>query len=88
MTRRQSIVCLVVGVAFLAGPIIGALTLPTRVLAQPSVREVPFGDRAGSLAVNYTRLRPQIATAGLLKNGAVPGLKAFGFATIVDLRGP
>ena len=42
----------------------------------------------GPLAVNYTRLKPHVATAGLLRDGAIPVLKALGFATIVDLRSP
>jgi uncharacterized protein (TIGR01244 family) len=29
-----------------------------------------------------------MATAGLLKNGAIPKLKALGFTSILDLRGP
>jgi uncharacterized protein (TIGR01244 family) len=57
-------------------------------LAQSASREVPFGDQGGELAVNYNRLRPHIATAGLLKAGAVPKLKAIGFTSVVDLRGP
>ncbi|MGZ9018646.1 MAG: hypothetical protein ACXW3S_01435 [Rhodoplanes sp.] len=72
----------------MTGATIGALTCPTPVLAQSAGREAPFGDRAGSLAVNYTRIKPHIATAGVLKNGAAQGLKALGFATIVHLRGP
>jgi uncharacterized protein (TIGR01244 family) len=66
---------------------VAVLAASTPVLAQ-AVREAPLGDKASSLAVNYTRLKPHIATAGLLKNGAAPALKALGFATIVDLRGP
>jgi uncharacterized protein (TIGR01244 family) len=88
MIRSQAFVRLAVAAAFVTGATIGALTCPTPVLAQPAGREAPFGDRAGSLAVNYTRIKPHIATAGVLKNGAAQGLKALGFATIVDLRGP
>ncbi len=88
MHRGPPVVCVFFAVASLVAPAIGALTAPTPVLAQAAVREAPFGDKAGSLAVNYTRLKPHIATAGLLKNGAIPVLKALGFATIVDLRSP
>ena len=56
--------------------------------AQPAVGEVPFGDKVGPAVTNYNRLRPRIATAGLLKDGAVAELKGLGFATILDLRGP
>lgn len=56
--------------------------------AQTPTREVPFGDRAGGFAVNYTRLKPSVATAGQLRPGAIAGIKALGFATIVDLRTP
>ncbi|MGA8295079.1 MAG: protein tyrosine phosphatase family protein [Rhodoplanes sp.] len=88
MRRGPPAVCVFFGVAALVAPAIGALTGSMPVLAQAAVREAPFGDKAGSLAVNYTRLKPHIATAGLLKDGAIPALKALGFATIVDLRGP
>ena len=88
MRRSPPVVCIYFGVAALVAPAIGALTGSTPILAQAAVREAPFGDKAGSLAVNYTRLKPHIATAGLLKNGAIPALKALGFSTIVDLRGP
>lgn len=62
--------------------------LASPALAQSTGREAPFGDQAGAYAVNYTRLKPQIATAGLLKDGAVARLKALGFAAMIDLRGP
>lgn len=65
----------------------GIVTSLTPAYAQAG-REVPFGDRVGPAVVNYNRLRPQIATAGLLQPGAVAELKALGIATIVDLRGP
>lgn len=88
MRRSPPVVFLFFAVAALVAPAIGALTASTPVFAQATVREAPLGDKAGSLAINYTRLKPQIATAGLIKNGAAPALKALGFATIVDLRGP
>jgi uncharacterized protein (TIGR01244 family) len=88
MRRRPPVVCVFFGAVALVAPVIGALAGSPPVLAQAAVREAPFGDKAGSLAVNYTRLKPHIATAGLLKHGAIPALKALGFATIVDLRGP
>jgi len=88
MRRSHPVICLLLGVTYLFAPTIGGLTAPTPVLARAAVREAPFGDNAGALAVNYTRLKPHIATAGLLNNGAIPVLKALGFATIVDLRGP
>ena len=37
---------------------------------------------------NYVRVRPGVATGGRLAEGAVGQLKALGFRTIVDLRGP
>ena len=88
MRRSQPVIWLCLGVACLFAPAIGALTTPAPALAQAAVREAPYGDRAGPLAVNYTRLKPLVATAGLLKDGAIPVLKALGFATIVDLRSP
>ena len=48
--------------------------------------EVPFGDQVGSSVSKYNRLRPNIATAGPLKDGAISELKSLGFSTILDLR--
>ena len=50
--------------------------------------EAPFGDKVGHAFTNYDRIRPTIATAGLLKDGAVADLKPLGFVTVLDLRGP
>ncbi len=51
-------------------------------------KEVPFGDKVGPSITKYNRLRPNIATSGPLKEGAVSELKSLGFTTILDLRGP
>lgn len=51
-------------------------------------KEAPFGDRVGAAAVNYNRATPNIATAGKLGDGGIATLKALGFKTILDLRGP
>ena len=51
-------------------------------------KEVPFGDKVGPAVTKYNRLRPNIATSGPLKEGAISELKSLGFATILDLRGP
>lgn len=50
--------------------------------------EVPFGEKVGRVFTNYDRIRPTIATAGLLKDGAVSDLKPLGFVAVLDLRGP
>jgi uncharacterized protein (TIGR01244 family) len=50
--------------------------------------EAPFGDKVGRSFTNYDRIRPTIATAGLLKGGAVAELKPLGFVTVLDLRDP
>ena len=58
---------------------------------QPKVagaQEAPFGDKVGAAAVNYNRATPNVGTAGKLGEGRVAALKALGFKTIVDLRGP
>lgn len=74
---------------------VGALALTTSVSVIPhgsSVHaagaEVPFGDKMGKAVANYDRIAPTIATGGLLKQGAIEQLKAAGFATVLDLRGP
>ena len=74
--------CLVVGIALL--PVAGLSTGA----AQPAGTEVPSRERISARVVNYTKIHPRIATAGLLGDGAVAELKSFGFATILDLRGP
>ena len=55
---------------------------------QAADQEVPYSDKVGPAITNYNRLRPNIATAGPLKDGAISELKSLGFATILDLRGP
>jgi uncharacterized protein (TIGR01244 family) len=74
---------LAAALALAMGPMASSISV-----AQPAIGEVPFGDKVGPAVTNYNRLRPRIATAGLLKDGAVGELKALGFATILDLRGP
>ena len=61
----------------------GALLAP-----QAVGQEVPFGDKVSPVITKYNRLRPNIATAGPLKEGAISELKSLGFATVLDLRGP
>jgi uncharacterized protein (TIGR01244 family) len=56
--------------------------------AQAAGQEVPFGDKVSPAIAKYNRLRPNIATAGPLKDGAIEELKSLGFATVLDLRGP
>ena len=68
--------------ALLCGPQVA----PGGAVAQTAEREAPFGDRVGPAVTNDNRLRPQIATAGVLKEGAIDELKALGFITILDLR--
>jgi uncharacterized protein (TIGR01244 family) len=70
-----------------------ALSLPLATMvrmtsAGAQTIEVPPRERVSRAITNYTPLRPQIATAGLLLDGAVGELKGLGFATILDLRGP
>jgi uncharacterized protein (TIGR01244 family) len=77
---RRLLSCLVVAMALLAA---GGFAV-----AQSSGIEVPVRDLIRSQIANYGKLRPQIATAGLLGEGAIAELKSFGFATILDLRGP
>ena len=51
---------------------------------QAADQEVPYGDKVGPAITKYNRLRPNIATAGPLKDGAISELKSLGFATIPD----
>ena len=65
-----------------------AIAMVMSAQAQSVQGEVPVANRVSSNVVNYHKLKPQIATAGLLMNGAVGELKALGFTSILDLRGP
>ena len=49
-------------------------------------KEVPYGNQVSPEITKYNRLRPSIATAGPLKDGAISELKSLGFATVLDLR--
>ncbi|TAK46961.1 MAG: phosphatase [Xanthobacteraceae bacterium] len=59
---------------------------PQAARAQQPRLEAPFGNRVSGAVSNYNRLRVTIATAGLLREGAVAELKALRFAAIIDLR--
>ena len=45
-------------------------------------------ERVSPAVSNYTRVSDDVATAGLLGEGAIGELKAAGFVAVVDLRGP
>ena len=86
LTRRAMLALIFAGTLIVtcsAGPI-----PHTDAPLSQSTPQVPFGDQGADLAVHYNRLRPHIATGGLLKDGAIPKLKAMGFKSVVDLRGP
>jgi uncharacterized protein (TIGR01244 family) len=63
------------------------LALAPAALAQ-TVAEVPSPDKVSRAITHYNKVRPQIATAGLLLDGAVAELKGFGVTAILDLRAP
>jgi uncharacterized protein (TIGR01244 family) len=63
------------------------LALMPAAMAQQAI-EVPAPEKVGKSITNYTKARPQIATAGVLQDGAVAELKGLGFTAILDLRGP
>jgi uncharacterized protein (TIGR01244 family) len=50
--------------------------------------EVARADRMSPAVTRYSRVTPQIAAAGLLREGALAELKSLGFAMVIDLRGP
>ena len=53
-----------------------------------NIVNVPFGDRIDGRIFNYNRTTPDIATAGLIKEGGVDLLAAEGFKSVIDLRTP
>lgn len=64
-----------------------AITTPF-VLSEDNIDEAPFGGAVSANIVNYNRVAPHVATAGLLKEDAVLEVKRLGFKLIVDLRQP
>ena len=50
--------------------------------------EVARADRVSPAVTRYSRVTPQIAAAGFLREGALMELKTLGFAMVIDLRGP
>ena len=88
MLTRRAMLALIFSLTLIVTGSAGPILQTGAALAQSAPPQVPFGDQGGELAVNYNRLRPHIATAGLLKEGAIPKLKAMGFTSAVDLRGP
>lgn len=50
--------------------------------------EAPPRERVSAAITNYSRLSPQIATAGVLRAGGVAEAKGLGFVAVLDLRGP
>jgi uncharacterized protein (TIGR01244 family) len=52
------------------------------------IATVPFGDRIDGRIFNYNRTMPDIATAGLIREGGIDLLVAEGFKSVVDLRTP
>lgn len=82
---------------FIAASLAGCATLETeteRRLAAPFVTaedigaEAPFGSVVSEDIINYSRVAPYVATAGVLKNAGVSEATQLGFRLIVDLRQP
>jgi len=60
-------------------------------MAMPSFAgspEAPFGDKVSGAIVNYNRATPNVATSGRYPVAAIAEIKALGFTTIIELRGP
>ncbi len=74
--------------AALAPLVAFAAVAPGATAGAEGANEAPSADKVGTAVANYLRVRPGIATGGRLAEGAVGQLKALGFRTIVDLRGP
>jgi uncharacterized protein (TIGR01244 family) len=86
MIRSRVAVAALIATVALATPL--AILAPTTLADAQMIAEVPPRERVSRAVTNYTPLRPQIATAGVLLGGAVGELKGLGFTTILDLRGP
>ena len=54
---------------------------------RPALVEAPFGSDVSAAIVNYTRVAPYAALAGVLGLGGLAQAQAHGFQLVVDLRG-
>lgn len=53
-----------------------------------SVKQAPFGNDVSSAIVNYNRVSPYVANAGLLRGKGLNEAKELGFKLVIDLRAP
>lgn len=74
-------------VAALTGAIL-TLALGLATAAQAATPQAPFGDKVSEAILNYNRATPYVATSGKYDAAAIAEVKALGFATVVELRGP
>jgi uncharacterized protein (TIGR01244 family) len=86
MTIRSTLSAAALIAAATVAPL--ATVIPATVAAAQTAVEVPPREQVSPAVTYYTPLRPQIATAGLLLDGAAAELKGLGFTSVLDLRGP
>ena len=52
------------------------------------VKQAPFGGEVSDSIVNYNRVAPYVANAGLLRGKGLEEAKRLGFKLVIDLRAP
>ena len=52
------------------------------------VKQAPFGGEVSDSIVNYNRVSPYVANAGLLRGKGLEEAKRLGFKLVIDLRAP
>ena len=55
---------------------------------QAQAQQAPFGNKVSAAIPYYNRATPFVATSGRYKAATVSEVKALGFRTVVELRGP
>jgi uncharacterized protein (TIGR01244 family) len=68
--------------------LVASVTQTYAAAVDKKITTVPFGDKIDGRIFNYNRTAPDIATAGLIKEGGIELLVTEGFRTVIDLRTP
>lgn len=93
MQRRHFIQCLSLATASTALPSLAqsqtSTTLsPPYLSYKKEIKQAPFGNEVSRSIVNYNRVSPYIANAGLLLGEGLSEAKNLGFKLVIDLRAP
>jgi len=93
MINRRGLVASVIGAVAVCGAAQAKQSASGRPLSAPfrwyeGAQEAPFGGAVSPAIVNYNRVAPYVANAGLLLEGGLEEAQRLGFKLIIDLRRP